>query len=117
MPGVGNHLSVDAGRVGDLGVALEMAPSGAVVAAEATSRLGTRCGKGEPRRWCGGSVGLQFDQGGRWLGTALISRYPPRWENSPLEASAMTKILDEVQRALLNVRCARLGIAEKRMGQ
>jgi hypothetical protein len=41
MPGVGNDLSVDAGRVGDLGKALEIAPSGVLAAAEATSRRGT----------------------------------------------------------------------------
>jgi hypothetical protein len=37
----GNDLSVDAGRVGDLGMALEIAPSGALVAAGATYQLGT----------------------------------------------------------------------------
>src|ERR1700730_4829756 len=42
----------DLGRVGDLGVALEIAPSGAVVAAGATSRRGT-----------GGWVGAKHDAG------------------------------------------------------
>ena len=37
----GNDLSVDAGRVGDLGMALEIAPSGALVAAGAAYQLGT----------------------------------------------------------------------------
>ena len=35
----GNDLSVDAGRVGDLGTPLDFAPSGAPMAAEAPSRL------------------------------------------------------------------------------
>jgi hypothetical protein len=46
MPGVGNDLSVDAGRVGDLGKALEIAPSGVLAAAGAASRLGTGLGQG-----------------------------------------------------------------------
>jgi hypothetical protein len=45
---VSETTSLDAGRVGDLAKALEIAPSGVPVAAGATSQLGTGIGRVEP---------------------------------------------------------------------
>jgi hypothetical protein len=74
MPDIGNDLSVDAGRLGDLGTALDIAPSGAPMAAEAPSRLWAGLGERVNRTASAAAPeGSQRDQGGKWLGTSLIS--------------------------------------------
>ena len=76
-------------------MALGIAPSGAVVAAGATSRLGT--GWAGPNRDARVAAPQEMTKEGK-AGSAphIFSCYPTRWDNSEQEGRAVTKILDEV---------------------
>ena len=81
--GVEADRSADAVRVGGLGVALEMARRGALVAAGAIYDLGRGLGT---RRSCGGSAAVSHcDEGEKWLGTAFSFLIPSSVETSEHE--------------------------------